>query len=123
MEPADAAPGGRDEEVDGAIAVDVAHADRVEAEGVAGDAAGEGLHQVAVLAGVEVRAPSGHGGARVLPGADDEIGVPVVVDVARVGRPDAEALAGRLAGQRQETFAVVARVDVDASGLRSLCGV
>ena len=57
-------------------------ADRVEAERVARHAAGVGLHQTAVLAGVEIGAAPGNRRARVLPRADDQVGVPVAVDVA-----------------------------------------
>src|SRR5688572_3512971 len=49
MESADAAVGRRQEQIDRAVTVRIADANRIEAERVAGDAAGEGAQQAAVL--------------------------------------------------------------------------
>jgi hypothetical protein len=73
-----------------------------------------------ILAGVEICAAATDGGAPVLPGADDEVGVAVVVHVAGHRRAGAESLAGRVTRQREQATAVPARVHIDAAGGRPL---
>src|SRR3954471_23782359 len=102
MEAVDATPGRGDQKVDHAVAIDIAHADRVEPERVAGSPAGVGLQQRTIAARVEIRTSAGDRSAGVLPRADDEIVVTVAVDITGGGRADAETLAGGVAGQGQE---------------------
>src|SRR5262245_25153199 len=105
MEAADAGPRGRDEEVHRAIAVHVADLVRVEAERVARDPAGERLEQRAGPAGVQIRPAAARRGARVLPGADDEVGAPVAVDIAGDRLARSESFTRGCAGQREQMAA------------------
>jgi hypothetical protein len=123
VEAVDPAPRGSDQEIDSAVAVDVADADGVEAERLAGDPARIGLEQRAVLSRVQIRAAAGSRHRGVLPRAHDQVVVTIMIDVPGVGRADAESLARRLTGQRQDPAPVLPRVDVDPAGRRPFRGV
>ena len=55
----------------------------------------------------------------MLPGADDEVVVPVLIDIARIGGADAESVSRLFTGQCQQALAVGAGVNIDAPGLSS----
>src|SRR6185503_805876 len=81
-----------DQEVGGAIAVDVADGERVEPELMAGDRAGERPDHVAVLARVQVDLAAARCAGAGVEAREQEVGVVVVVDVAHAAA-DAEAVA------------------------------
>lgn len=101
----DRTPRGGQQKVDRSVAVDVPHTCCVEAEGLTVDLARVLLEQLAGLAGVEIRLAAGRRAVPLLPGANDQVVVAVAVNVACVGRTDAEAIARALTGQGQEPLA------------------
>src|SRR5437899_11076841 len=101
MKSMDAAPCGRNQQVDCAVAVHVADAGGVEAERISWNAARVGLQQLSVLARVEIRAAGRYRGAGVLPGSDDQIVATVAVHIARRRRPDADSFPRSAGGTRE----------------------
>lgn len=114
------APARGDQKVVHPVSVDVSHGDRVEAEGIAGGLAGEGLHQVAVPARIQRRPSCPQRGPAVLPGAYDQIGMAVAVDIAGHRGTGSEAFARGLSGESQESLSIAPRMHVHPTGGRPL---
>lgn len=120
MEAVHSAPARGDQKVVHPVSVDVSHGDRVEAEGIAGGLAGEGLHQVAVPARIQRRPSCPQRGPAVLPGAYDQIGMAVAVDIAGHRGTGSEAFARGLSGESQESLSIAPRMHVHPTGGRPL---
>lgn len=78
-----ATPSGSDQEGAYAVSPDIAHGHSIKAEGVARDPASICTDEMSIFARVKVRTPSTNSGSGVLPGAHDEVGMAVPIDIAR----------------------------------------
>src|SRR4051812_33117611 len=72
---------------------------------------------------MKIGAASGVRLCAVLPGADDQIGAAVAIDIASDGLAGAESFAGRFAGEREKLAAFFSGVEIDAAGAGSLSAV
>src|SRR5262245_14258978 len=112
----DPAPGRSQQEINYAVAVHIANAGRVKTDSLARYFASDFAQQAAVLARIKIDLAAGTCRARVLPRADQQVVITILVHIAHVRRAYAETVALRFAREREQPPPVRSGMNIDSAG-------